>query len=268
MNQDTMKITIIGAGNIGGAILEGTVGKGIVEPGNITVSDPNRGVAEKFTQKNILANYMADNARAVKDADLVIVAVKPWLVEGVMNEIAGVIERKKQAVVSIAAGITFAQLEQWLSVAGRGAVELYRVIPNTAISLGKSVSFIVRRNTSAAHDRQVHTLFEALGTIFYVEESEMTACTALSSAGIAYALQYIAAAAQGGKTLGLDGDQSLHIVMKTVEGALALLDAHHTSPQTEIDKVTTPGGVTLKGLEAMEKGGFTPSVIAGLLATK
>jgi pyrroline-5-carboxylate reductase len=263
-----MKITVIGVGNIGGAILEGTVRKGIVEPANITASDPHPQFEEKFTRKNMAANYTSDNVRAVQGADLVIVAVKPWLVEKVMGEIAGALDRKKQAVVSIAAGVTFAQLEQYLSVASLGAVELYRVIPNTAILLGRSVSFITRRNTSAAHDEQVRTLFAALGEIFDVDESEMTACTALSSAGIAYALRYIDAAAQGGKALGLDELKSLRIVMKTMDGALALLEANSSRPQAEIDKVTTPGGVTLKGLDAMENGGFTRAVIDGLLATK
>jgi pyrroline-5-carboxylate reductase len=263
-----MKITIIGVGNIGGAILEGTVGKGIVESGNITASDLHPHFEEKYIRKNIFANYTADNVRAVQGADLVVVAVKPWLVEKVMGEIAGALDRQKQAVVSIAAGVTFAQLEQYLSVDALGAVELYRVIPNTAISLGRSVSFITRRNALAAHDEQVHTLFAALGEIFDVEESEMTACTALSSAGIAYALRYIDAAMQGGQALGLDAEKSLRIVIKTMDGALALLEANRTRPQEEIDKVTTPGGVTLKGLDAMERGGFTRSVIDGLLATK
>jgi pyrroline-5-carboxylate reductase len=209
-----------------------------------------------------------DNAGAVEGADLIIVAVKPWLVETVMGEISGVIKRDRQAIVSIAAGVTFAQLAQYLSVAEKGQTEIYRIIPNTAISLGKSVSFISRHNTSSGHDEQVHALFEALGEIFYVEEHEMTACTALASAGIAYALRYIDAAMRGGETLGLDRDISLRTVMKTVEGALALLEANSTYPQTEIDKVTTPGGVTLKGLDKMENGGFSQSVIDGLLATK
>lgn len=263
-----MKITIIGAGNIGGAILEGTVRKGMVKPADITASDPHPGFEEKFIRKNIAANYTADNTRAVAGADLVIVAVKPWLVETVMSEMAGVLDRNKQAVVSIAAGVTFDRLEQYLSVAALGTVELFRVIPNTAISLGRSVSFITRRHTSAAHDEQVRTLFAALGEIFDVDESEMTACTALSSAGIAYALRYIDAATQGGAALGLDEPKSLRIVMKTMEGALALLEATGNRPQAEIDKVTTPGGVTLKGLDAMENGGFTRAVIDGLLATK
>lgn len=263
-----MKITIIGVGNIGGAILEGTVRKGIVESGNITASDPHSHFEDKYICKNIFANYTADNVRAVQGADLVIVAVKPWLVEQVMSEIAGALDRKTQAVVSIAAGVTFAQLEQYLSVATLGAVELYRVIPNTAISLGRSVSFITRRHTPAAHDEQVRTLFAALGEVFDVEESEMTACTALSSAGIAYALRYIDAAMQGGQALGLDMEKSLRIVIKTMDGALALLEANGARPQVEIDKVTTPGGVTLKGLDAMERGGFTCAVIDGLLATK
>jgi pyrroline-5-carboxylate reductase len=263
-----MKIVVIGAGNIGGAIVEGTIKQGVLRISDIVVSDPHPNVKERFLSKNIAVNHVNNNAVAVEGADLIIVAVKPWLVEEVMSEISGVINRRTQAIVSIAAGITFAQIAQYLSVEDRGQMELYRIIPNTAISLGKSVSFIAKHNTSAKHDEEVHTLFEALGEIFYVEEHEMTACTALSSAGIAYALRYIDAATRGGEALGLDKEKSLRIVMKTVDGALALLDANNTYPQTEIDKVTTPGGVTLKGLEKMENGGFSQAVIDGLLATK
>ncbi|MDR1582417.1 MAG: pyrroline-5-carboxylate reductase [Prevotellaceae bacterium] len=263
-----MKITVIGAGNIGGAIVEGSLRQEVLTVNDIVISDPHPNVKEKFISKDIDVNHVNDNTGAVEGVDLVIVAVKPWLVEKVMNEISGVLDRSKQAVVSIAAGVTFAQIRQYLSVDEKGEAEIYRVIPNTAISLGKSVSFIARYNTSAQHDEQVHTLFEALGEIFYVPEHEMTACTALSSAGIAYALRYIDAAMQGGEALGLDKNLSLQIVMKTIDGALALLETNGTSPQTEIDRVTTPGGVTLKGLDKMENGGFSQSVINGLLATK
>jgi pyrroline-5-carboxylate reductase len=263
-----MKITVIGAGNIGGAIIEGSIRQGVLATGDIVVSDPHPSVKERFSGKDIDVRHMNDNAEAVAGADLIIVAVKPWLVEKVMNEISGVVNRSEQAIVSIAAGVTFAQIRQYLSVAGRGEAEIYRIIPNTAISLGRSVSFIAKHNTSARHDKQVHTLFEALGEIFYVPEHDMTACTALSSAGIAYALRYIDAAMRGGMALGLDKNISLKIVMRTIEGAIALLETNGTSPQAEIDRVTTPGGVTLKGLDKMENGGFSQSVIDGLLATK
>jgi pyrroline-5-carboxylate reductase len=263
-----MKITVIGAGNIGGAIVEGTLKQGILTTSDIVVSDPHPNVKERFIKRDIAVNHTDNNVAAVEGADLIIVAVKPWLVEAVMNEIAGVIDRRRQAIVSIAAGVAFAQIAKYLSVEAMGQTEIYRIIPNTAISLGKSVNFIARHNTSAEHDAQVHALFESLGDIFYVEEHELTACTALASAGIAYALRYIDAATRGGETLGIDKDKSLQIVMKTVAGALALLEANGTHPQTEIDKVTTPGGVTFKGLEKMENGGFSQAVIDGLLATK
>jgi pyrroline-5-carboxylate reductase len=263
-----MKISVIGAGNIGGAIVEGAVKQNVLKSSDIIVSDPHPNVRERFIRRNIDVTHVNNNAVAVEGVDLIIVAVKPWLVEQVMNEIAGVIDRDRQAVVSIAAGVTFENIVRYLSIDGAGETEIYRIIPNTAISLGKSVNFVARHNTSTKHDEQVHTLFEALGEIVYVDEREMVAGTALASAGIAYALRYIDASMRGGEALGLDKATSLRIVMKTVEGALALLNANGEYPQTEIDKVTTPGGVTLKGLDAMENGGFSQSVIDGLLATK
>jgi pyrroline-5-carboxylate reductase len=263
-----MKVCIIGAGNIGGAIVEGCVKQAILKTTDIVVSDPNPNVKEKFMRKNIAVYYVDSNAVAVEDADLIIVAVKPWLVEKVMLEISDVINRKKQVIVSIAAGVAFAQLKRYLSVEDKGGVAIYRIIPNVAVSVAKGVSFIAKYHTSEQHDELVHALFDELGEVFYIEEYDMRACTALSSAGIAYALQYIDASMRGGERLGLKAEKALRIVTKTVDGALALLEANGTEPQTEIDKVTTRGGITYKGLERMELGEFSRTVIEGLLATK
>jgi pyrroline-5-carboxylate reductase len=263
-----MKLTVIGAGNMGGAIVEGAIRKNIVKPEDITVADVSPVFSEKLASKGIPINYVPDNAQAVKDSDLIIVAVKPWLVEKVMQEISAKLHRQTQAVVSIAAGVSFAQLNQYLSANELGQIGLYRVIPNTAIALGKSVTFVAKYQTSAVHDEQVHALFGALGKVFDIAESEMAACTALASSGIAYALRYIDASARGGEQLGLEKSTALQIVIKTVEGALALLETNGEYPQKEIDKVTTPGGITLKGLEKMESLGFSQAVIEGLSATK
>jgi len=263
-----MKITVIGAGNMGGAIVEGAIKKLIVQPEDITVASPTPKLPEKLASENIHIKYVSDNAQSVKDADLIIVAVKPWLIEKVMQEISARLHRETQAIASIAAGISFAQLRQYLSVNDLGQIGLYRIIPNTAIALGKSVTFVAKHHTSVLHDEQIHTLFSALGKVFDIEENQMAACTALASSGIAYALRYIDAAMRGGEQLGLDKNTALQMVIKTVEGALALLEANGEYPQKEIDKVTTRGGITLKGLEKMESLGFSQAVIEGLSATK
>lgn len=252
---------------MGGAIAVGAVKQNIVAPGNVVVSDPRESLAEQMGMGDGIL-FTTDNVSAIEGADLVIVAVKPWLMEEVLVGIAPHLERDKQALASIAAGVTFEQLSKYLAFGQYGEIGVYRVIPNTAIALGKSATFIAKSGTSDSQDNSVKKLFAALGEVFEVREEQMTAVTALASSGIAYALRYIDAATNGGKVMGLDASQSLEIVMQTMRGALALLETNGTQPQTEIDKVTTPGGITLKGLEAMEQNGFSDAVIKGLLATK
>lgn len=252
---------------MGGAVAVGAVRQMVVEGQNVVISDPREGLAQTLGAGTGI-RFTSDNEAAVAGADLVIVAVKPWLMEQVLGTIAPKLDRQKQALVSIAAGVTFEKLDEYLSASRYGGMGLYRVIPNTAIALGKSATFIAKRGTTAAQDEMVLALFGALGEVFEVSEEQMTAVTALSSSGIAYALRYIDAAVKGGAEMGLGEDESLKIVMQTMRGALALLETNGTMPQAEIDKVTTPGGITLKGLEAMEQNGFSRAVIEGLLATK
>lgn len=263
-----MKITVIGAGNMGGAIAAGAVKKGLLKPEELTISDPRPDLAEKLKKEGFQVRYTTENKSAVKGADVIIVAVKPWLMEEVLGDISEAVDRENQVIVSIAAGVTFEQLGGYLANERFGGLGLYRVIPNTAITLGKSVTFIASYNTMPKQDSMVMDLLEAMGDVFVVNEGQMTAVTALASSGIAYAYKYIDAAVKGGEQMGISGDEALKIVLGTVKGAVAMLENNATQPQEEINKVTTPGGITLKGLEAMEKSGFSQAVIDGLLATK
>lgn len=252
---------------MGGAIAVGAVRRNVVAGRDVVISDPRESLAAELGAGTEI-RFTNDNLSAIEGADLVIVAVKPWLMEEVLAGIAPKLDRGKQALVSIAAGVTFEKLEEYLLVSEFGRMGLYRVIPNTAIALGKSATFIAKHGTTPAQDDMVRSLFDTLGEVFWVREDQMTAVTALASSGIAYALKYIDAAVKGGVEMGLDEGESLKIVLQTVRGAIALLETNGTMPQAEIDKVTTPGGITLKGLEAMARNGFSEAVIKGLLATK
>ncbi len=262
-----MKAAIIGAGNIGGAIASAIVKKGVRVVDSVVVADPRSALADSLAKDGIHISYTPNNCEAITDVDLIIVAVKPWLMEQVLNEISESIDRSKQIVASIAAGVTFDQLKTYLQVDALGELPLYRIIPNTAISLGKSVTFITPQGTTSAQDENVKDLFNALGEVFVVEERLMTAVTSLSSSGIGYALRYLDAATIGGEQMGIPRSDALRIVIATMKGAIAMLEANESQPQEEIDKVTTPGGVTLRGLDVMEKNGFSESVIKGLLST-
>ena len=203
-----------------------------------------------------------DSHEAVKSADIVVFAVKPWLMEEVVRDLAPDIDVSRQIVASVAAGISFSQLSDWLG----GVPALFRIIPNTAIEIGSGVTFISSCNASDQARAMMLDMFSQMGYALEVEEDMMAAGTALASCGIAYAMKYIKASVSGGETLGFSAEQAQKIVEYTVKGATELLLATGNAPQTEIDKVTTPGGLTMKGLAAMEDSGFSLAVENGLKA--
>ena len=260
-----MKLAILGGGNMGGAIALGAIASGEATDSDVKISYPLDYLVEEFNRKGLKGNFLNDNASAIKGAEVVIVAVKPWLVEQVVTEIAPRFNADSQILVSVAAGISLEKLHDYI---GQDAT-VFRVIPNTAISIGKSTTFICHSsNADKQSIEEVVGLFKSMGEVFLVKQEEMAAVTALASCGIAYAFRYIDAAVNGGVELGLDRSRALKIVLQTVKGAVETLKEHGSQPQAEIDKVTTPGGITLKGLEAMENNGFSKAVIEGLKASK
>lgn len=253
-----MKVTIIGAGNMGGAIAEGLVKAGR-KPEDITVTAAHAASLEKFAAKGIACT--TDNKAAAKDADIIFVAVKPWIAPAVIEEISSVIG-KDQTVVSVCPGV---KPEQFTGKLGADTKLIY-VIPNTAIAVCESMTFILPVNASEADAEAVTALLEGTGMNMTVPFKQLPAVTALASCGIAYALRYIRAASEGGVEMGVYPADATKIVAQTVKGAAALLEARGTNPEEEIDRVTTPGGLTIKGLNAMEEAGFTNAVIQGLKA--
>ena len=250
-----MKITIIGAGNIGGATALGLWNAGVKD---ITVTARHSSTLEKFASRGISTSL--DNVAASRDADIIILCVKPWLMEGVVKEV--VRPHTTQTIVSMAPGVPSSDILAW---AGED-IPLAYVIPNTAAEVGESMTFISPVTTDESRTHVLSDLFERVGKVMTVPESRLGAGTALASCGIAYALRYIRAASEGGVQLGLFASDAAAVVAQTVKGAASLLEAHSSHPEQEIDKVTTPGGMTIKGLNAMEEAGFTNAVIKGLEA--
>ena len=255
MMNDKIRITIIGAGNIGGA-----TAIGLAHSAQVTATARTEATLKRFAGTGIMTSM--DNASAVQGADIVVFAVKPWLMEGVVKSVLPALNLAKQTIVSMAPGVASEDFLNWL---GPNACLAY-VIPNTAIEVGESMTFIAPITTDKAATSQLVELFSCAGKAMEVSEKNLRAGTSLASCGIAYALRYIHAAAQGGVELGFFADEAAQIVAQTVRGAAALLDAHGSHPEIEIDKVTTPGGLTIKGLNAMEEAGFTNAVIKGLKA--
>ncbi|MBD5237401.1 MAG: NAD(P)-binding domain-containing protein [Bacteroidales bacterium] len=253
-----MKISIIGAGAMGGAIALGLVESGM-NPEDITISNPHENKLVSFRDKGLKTTN--DNKEAVKGADVVFIAVKPWILPGVVAEIKDTLHYNYQAVSVVAAGVSGEDLRGWFDYNGY-CPTISLSMPNTAVRLRESMTFIV---PVTGNDRNPDIeLYRRLGEVKVIEERLLPAATSLASCGIAYALRYIRAATEGGVQLGFRASEAQDIVAQTVKGAALLLaDGEHA--EAEIDKVTTPGGLTIRGLNAMESAGFTNAVIKGLI---
>jgi pyrroline-5-carboxylate reductase len=262
-----MKIAIIGAGNMGGAVARGLAKGTLIATSDIYVANPSTPKLEALKSEFPEINTTTDNRSAAADADLIILAVKPWKVEHVIEELKPHLDYTHQAVASMVGGLGMAQLVEWLSKGEQRRPTAYIIIPNTAIATMSSMTFIASLHATTEQERELLDIFGELGRAMLIEESAMPAATSLASCGIAYALRYIRAAMEGGVEIGMRADDAKHIVMQTLRGAVDVLAASNAHPEAEIDRVTTPGGLTIKGLNAMEAAGFTHSVIEGLRAS-
>ena len=255
------RISIIGGGNMGGAIAKGLLKSNQIAAKDITISDISEKTLNNFRKITDEWRLTTSNQEAIADAEIIILAVKPWLVENIAGEIREKTDYNNQIIVSIAAGVELKTLQSLFS---ENAI-LFRLIPNTAIEVMESVSTVTSINASKEQIEKICSIFEEMGKVFYVEnEKLLNAFMALSSCGIAYAFRYIRAAMEGGVEMGIYPETAKEVIMQTLKGAVKLLEENHSHPETEIDKVTTPGGITIRGLNEMEANGFTNAVIKGL----
>ncbi len=262
-----MKLTIIGGGNMGGAIAKGLAQNPSVKPSDITVVDINQQILDDIKKNNPDIN-VSNNYSSIKTADIIIIALKPWLIESLLTGIKYQLNYEKQIVVSIAAGITFEQLSNFLDKDDSTLPALFRIIPNTAISIKQSMTFIASENASEEQEKLFLDLFNGMGVSLLIDEPLMSSATALSSCGIAYAFRYIRASMEAGVEIGFHPNIAKNIVLQTLRGAIDLLESNQSHPEVEIDKVTTPGGITIKGLNELEANGFTNAIIKGIKASK
>lgn len=256
-----MNLTVIGGGNMGGAIAKGVVNASIANPNNITVTRRNAEALKSWSE----AGYKTttDNNAAVANADIVIFAVKPYQIADVITSVKGSL-KKDVIAVSIATGVSIAQLTELLGP----TTAAVRVMPNTAAEVRESLTAIVP--SPAVSDEQlqvVHQIFSTLGLALVVEEAQMPALTALASCGIAHALRYIRAAQESAIEMGINSRLAAQIVAQTVKGAAQLILTNNSHPEVEIDKVCTPKGVTIAGINAMEHAGFTSAVMKGMMGS-
>lgn len=252
---------------MGGSMVKGFLLSQSLQPADMVVSDASQQALNAFQDTGVKTT--TDNHEAASWGDVVFVVVKPWLVEPVLQDVKPFMDYQRQTLVVVAAGVASADIASWMRKDGEVAEPpLFLAIPNIAIAQKASMTFLVPISATASQTECVKALFDEVGQTIVTTEKLLPAGTALASCGIAYAMRYVRAASEGGVELGFKAADAQRIVMQTMKGAVELLQASGMHPEAAIDLVTTPGGVTIRGLNAMEEAGFTHAVIHGLKASK
>lgn len=239
------RIAVIGAGNMGGALVKGWTKAGMTA--NLAVTAHTQRTLDRLAEACPGISVTLDNRKAVEGADIVVLAVKPWLVEQVIEEIEPVL--KDKLLVSVAAGIRHERIDVY-------------VMPNIAAEYGQSMTFVEEALQATA----VAELFGRVGQCRVVPQRLMDAGMMMAGCGIAYVMRFLRAMMEGGVEMGFYSDEAKQIAMQTMQGAVALLRETGLHPEAAIDKVTTPGGITIKGLNELDHAAFNSAVIRCLKA--
>lgn len=253
-----MKAAIIGGGNIGLALAEGLVRSTVCKPSDITITRRNESALKELSKKDFKTS--TDNSKAVDDADAIFICVLPQQLDEALLQIKPSIDLKKQLVVSV---VTGAHTNVFRNALG-DQLRIIRAMPNTAMKVGESMTCISAVNATQTDIDLVQDLFNTMGQSIIINEDMMSAATALCACGIAFFLRTIRAASQGGVEIGFHAHDALKIASQTAFGAAKLLIANKTHPEEEIDKVTSPKGCTIAGLNEMEHQGLSSAFIKGI----
>lgn len=254
------KIAIIGGGNLGMAMAEGLLKSGFVQPEHLMITRRNIQPLRHFEHKGVLVSD--SNEEAARYAELLILAVKPFQVKEIVQSIAHLLT-PNHLLVSVITGVSMDNIQLY---AGND-IAVVRAMPNTAIAIQESMTCMCIRNVNEEQLSYVTDVFNQLGRVVNIEEKLMDGATVLGACGIAYALRFIRANIQGGIEIGFDANTAALIAAQTVKGAAELLIQTGKHPEQEIDKVTTPKGCTIAGLNEMEHQGFSSSLIKGIVAS-
>lgn len=260
-----MRITVVGSGNMGGALVKGWYKSN----GNLQITATAHTERTLDNLKDICPDILVStqNKEAVKEADVVVLAVKPWLIESVILEIAPVLADRMPLIVSVAANKFVADLKGYLSSAiGREWTnDVFYVMPNIAAEFGQSMSF-VSASGSSENIAKIEQLFKLVGQVQVCEERMIAAGMMMAGSGIAYVMRFLRAMMEGGVEMGFYPKIAQQVAMQTMQGAVTVLQETGLHPEAAIDKVTTPGGITIKGLNELDHAGFNSAVVRCLKA--
>jgi len=253
-------IAILGGGNLGQALARGWVQRGVVPADRLTVVRRRVEALAGLAAEGI--RVQAGLEGAVQEADLLILAVQPGQIEELMELLRPHLVPERHVLVSVMAGVTMARLESLTGVPG---IRVIRAMPNTAIAVGESTTCITLPDGVGEAGDEVVRLFDAVGTTLLLPEAMLGPATALCACGIAFFLRAIRAASEGGVEIGFHPEEAIQLAAQTAKGAATLLLERGSHPEEEVDRVTTPGGSTIAGLNAMEQAGFSSALIQGVV---
>ncbi|MBX2966067.1 MAG: pyrroline-5-carboxylate reductase [Cyclobacteriaceae bacterium] len=255
------KIAVLGGGNLGIAIAKGIVNAGQASASDIIITRRNIVKITRLKKEKFVLT--TDNVAAVREASIIMLCVQPKQLAGLLAEIGSTLQAKKHILVSTITGVAIDEITSQLGK----PVPVVRAIPNTAIAIGASMTCICTKDATDKQLSDIRKLFDALGETLIIEEHLMKAATVLAASGIAFFMRYLRAATQGGIQLGFDAEESQLIAAQTAKGAALLLAANDSHPELEIDKVTTPQGCTIAGLNEMEHQGLSSALIKGIVTS-
>lgn len=255
-------MAILGGGNLGQALALGWVRAGRVAPHRLRVTRRRPERLESLVREGI--GVTADNRAAVSDAEIVVLAVQPQQVEALMAEVRDLLDPRRHLLVSVVSGVSIRQLR---ALTGDPGFPVVRAMPNTAVSIGEAMTCLSAPEGVEAEAARVASLFDAVGRTLVIREEMMTSATALCACGVAFFLRAVRAASQGGIEIGFHPEEALFLAAQTARGAAALLQQRGSHPESEIDRVTTPRGCTIAGLNEMEHQGFSSAMIKGIIGS-
>ena len=253
-------VGFIGAGRMARALAGGLVNAGLIKPEQIIAADPDAGARQQLLSQTQGSKGAKTNRELVEQSDIVVLAIKPQQLIAATTDLASVANGK--LVISILAGVRLAKL-----AAALPSARLVRVMPNTPALISQGASaYALGPNASTADGELVGALLSAVGRAFRVDESLLDAVTGLSGSGPAFVYVAIEALADGGVRVGLPRDIALALAAQTVKGAAEMVLATGDHPAVLKDRVASPGGTTIAGLQELENGGLRAALIAAVEA--
>lgn len=255
----TEPVAILGGGNLGQALARGWVASGLLPAERISVTRRQADLLEPLGELGI--HVGSDNEAAVRRSRNLVIAVQPQQVEQLVDEIRAALDPGRHSVISVVSGVTINQLAGLIEK----PVSVVRAMPNTAIGIGESMTCLAAPDGRDGGLADALLLFDAVGRTLVIREEMMVGATALCACGVAFFLRSIRAASQGGIEIGFHPEEALLLSAQTAKGAAALLLGEGAHPEAEIDRVTTPRGCTIAGLNEMEHQGFSSAMIKGII---